>query len=178
MPTIQVNPQPAPQTFLFADLAGFTALTEAVGDERAADLAVAFCERVCELNDPHDAEDVKTIGDACMIRARDPALAVELGLHIVGDVGAHHGLPGVRVGMHHGPAVQRRGDWFGATVNIAARVAALAGEGEVLLTDAVRRAAGALPGVDYEPRGTHRLRHVSQPIVLHAAVGVGSGPCQ
>ena len=54
-------------TFLFADLAGFTTLTERDGDEAAADLALAFCDRVCELNRGHHAEDVKTLGDASMV---------------------------------------------------------------------------------------------------------------
>lgn len=175
MPNVQERPTPASQTFLFADLAGFTTLTEQLGDERAADMAVAFCESVCELNAGHRAEDVKSLGDACMIRTPDPALAVRLGLHIVNDIGAHHGFPTVRVGMHHGPAVQRRGDWYGATVNIAARVAALAGKGEVLITDAVRCAAGTVDGVRYEPRGEHLLRHVTEPVILYAAALVGQG---
>jgi class 3 adenylate cyclase len=164
-----VTGAPGAFTFLFADLAGFTTLTEELGDERAADLAVGFCDRVCELNPGHGAEDVKGLGDACMIRAADPALAVQLGLRIVGDIGADHGFPEVRVGMHHGPAVQRRGDWYGATVNIAYRVAALAREGEVLLSEDVHRAAGSIQGVRFTSRGAHDLRHVSRPVVLYAA---------
>lgn len=160
-------------TFLFADLAGYTRLTEQLGDERAADLAVAFCDRLCDLNPGHAAEDVKSLGDACMIRADDPALAVRLGVRIVEEIGAAHGFPAVRVGMHHGPAVQRRGDWYGATVNIASRVAALAGESEVLLTDDVRRAAGPLAGIELVPRGERSLRHVSRPVSVLAAAATG-----
>jgi class 3 adenylate cyclase len=116
--------EPAVQTFLFADLSGFTALTEAHGDEQAADLVGGFCVTVRRLLAEHQAHEVKAIGDALMLRAGDAAAAIRLGLCIVHDVGAQHGFPLVRVGMHTGQAVERAGNWFGATVNLAARVSA------------------------------------------------------
>ena len=128
----------AVQTFVFADLSGFTALTEAHGDEQAADLVGGFCVAVRRLLAAHQAQEVKTIGDALMLRTGDAAAAIRLGLCIVHDVGAQHGFPLVRVGMHTGPAVEREGDWFGATVNLAARVSAAAAGGEALLTAATR----------------------------------------
>src|SRR5919108_1491154 len=136
------------QTFLFADLSGFTALTEAHGDEQAADLVGGFCVAVRRLLADHQAHEVKTIGDALMLRSGDAGAAIRLGLRIVHDVGAQHGFPLVRVGMHTGPAVERAGDWFGATVNVAARVSAAASGGEALLTAATRVAAGDLDGVE------------------------------
>jgi adenylate cyclase len=66
-------------TFLFADLAGFTALTEAMGDEEAADLAAGFCSAVRELFPARGAEEVKAIGDALMVRLDDAGEAVRLG---------------------------------------------------------------------------------------------------
>ena len=87
------------QTFLFADLAGFSALTEAHGDEDAADLVGDFCNCVRELLGGYDAEEVKTIGDAIMLRCSDQAQAVELGVRIVEEVGGRPGFPVVRVGM-------------------------------------------------------------------------------
>jgi adenylate cyclase len=116
---------------------------------------------------------VKTIGDAVMVRHDEPAQAVRLGLTAAHEVIAGHGFPAVRVGMHHGPAIEREGDWFGATVNLAARVAAAAGGGEVLVTSAVRDHAGELPGVEFESRGEHRMRNVAAPVTLFAAVSAG-----
>jgi len=136
------QPEPTSSTFLFADIAGFTALTEAHGDEDAADLAGHFCHAVSELVAAAGGEVVKTVGDAVMVRHPEPAQAVALGLQIAREVIAGHGFPTVRVGMHHGPAIEREGDWFGATVNVAARVAGLAGGGEVLVTSAVKAEAG------------------------------------
>ncbi len=65
-------------TFLFADLAGFTALTEAHGDEEAADLAAEFFDCVRDLLPDYGGEEVKTIGDAVMVRCDRPDAAVEL----------------------------------------------------------------------------------------------------
>jgi adenylate cyclase len=164
------EPQPSVSTFLFADIAGYTALTEAHGDEEAADLAHAFSRGMSALAAGQGGEVVKTIGDAVMVRHPEPAQAVRLGLVAAREVMAGHGFPTVRVGMHHGPALEREGDWFGATVNLAARVAALAAGGEVLVTSRVREAAAELEGVTFESRGERRVRNVSAAVSLFAAV--------
>jgi adenylate cyclase len=163
-------------TFLFADIAGYTALTEAHGDEDAAELARGFCSAVAGMASAEGGELIKTIGDAVMVRHPHPARAVGLGLRAAGEVLAGHGFPTVRVGMHHGPALRSEGDWFGSTVNLAARVAALAAGGEVLITGAVRDAAGELEGVRLESRGEQRLRNVPTPVPVFAAMPEGVEP--
>ena len=162
------------QTFVFADLAGFTALTEAHGDEQAADLVDEFSHSVRTLLGEHGGEQVKSIGDALLVRCDSADGAVGLGLCIVHDVADRHGFPSVRVGMHSGPAVERRGDWFGATVNTAARVAGLAGGGEVLLTEATQALAGDDRRISFQPHGRHELRNVAQPVRLYAALRSGT----
>jgi adenylate cyclase len=162
--------QSASGTFLFADIAGYTALTEAHGDADAAELAAHFCRAVSEAAKASGGEVIKTIGDAVMVRHHDPSEAVGLGLTAAHDAIAGHGFPAVRVGMHHGPAIERDGDWFGSTVNLAARVAAMAGASEVLVTRAVRDNIRGLPGVEFESRGEQRIRHVPLPVPLFAAV--------
>ncbi len=162
-------------TFLFADLAGFTALTEAHGDDAAAELAGSFCADVRELLPADQAEAVKTIGDAVLVRTVRARTAVEVALRIVGEVGARHGLPSVRVGMHTGPAVSRDGDWYGATVNTAARVAALARGDEILVTGSTLRALDGLDGVGIEAAGTHRLKNVGEPVKLYRLEREGPG---
>lgn len=93
---------------MFADLSGFTALTEAHGDDHAADLVGGFVQAVGALLPEHGALLVKVIGDALMIRATDPGEAIRLALRIVDDIGGQHGFPVVRVGMHTGPVWPRR----------------------------------------------------------------------
>jgi class 3 adenylate cyclase/YHS domain-containing protein len=158
-------------TFVFADIAGFTALTEAHGDAEAADVAEAFAAEVRTRLDAYHAELVKTIGDALMLRTPDASAAVRLGLFLAHDLGRSHGAPQVRVGMHHGTAVHRDGDWFGSTVNTAARISGAAVGGEVLLSAAVRDRAGEIPGVRFAARGAQVLRNLREPVVLFAALG-------
>ena len=164
----------ASPTFLFADLAGFTALTEAHGDTEAADLAERFCSSVESILPESGAQAVKSIGDAVMVRVEDAGAAVHVGLRIAREVGAQPGLPSVRVGMHTGAAVERDGDWFGAAVNTAARVSALARGGEVLVTDATRRAAEGADAVEFAEHGRHELRNVAEPVLVYRALRAGA----
>ncbi|MGI9020897.1 MAG: adenylate/guanylate cyclase domain-containing protein [Solirubrobacterales bacterium] len=159
-------------TFLFADMAGFTALTEVMGDEEAVTVAEGFFGSAREILDEHGAREVKTIGDALMIHISDAAPAVRLGLRLAGEIGGRHGFPSVRVGMHSGPAVRRGEDWFGATVNLAARVSGAAAGGEVLVTNATRAAAGELGDVDLLEHGRRRFRNVGEPVLLFRALAV------
>jgi adenylate cyclase len=160
-------------TFLFADLAGFTALTEAHGDDSATAIAGDFTAAVRRILADYDAEEVKTIGDEVMIRTADPARAVELGVKIVDEL-AFHGSPPVRVGMHSGPAVKRDGDWFGSTANLASRVADAAKPGEVLLTDETRRQLGEGDGFELEERGARYFKHVPRLIPVYRVIGEGA----
>lgn len=156
-------------TFLIADLAGFTALTEAHGDDEAADVAAAFVEGVRQMLAAHEAREVKTMGDAVMVHVADPHRALCLAECAVGELGARHGALGVRIGMHTGPAVRRGDDWFGMTVNVAARVAALAEADEALLTAATLAAAGERSPADaVQLVGDRTLRNVAEPVTLYA----------
>jgi adenylate cyclase len=157
-------------TFLFADLAGFTAVTEAHGDERATALAFEFFEAVGDLVSEHRAERVKAIGDELMLRGEDAGQAVKLAVRVANEVGAQHGFPMIRIGLNTGPAVEREGDWFGSAVNLAARVASLAGGGEVLLTGATREAAGELAGIEWQTRGPRAFKNVAQQVMVFAAL--------
>ena len=165
--------EPASATFLFADIAGFTALTEIHGDDTAAEIVATFCDRVAAELPAFGGTHVKTIGDALMLRVPEPGSAVLLGLRIAHDVMYGHGAPAVRVGLHHGPAIERDADYFGAAVNLAARVSATATGGEVMLTAQTAALAPDIDGVLYESRGCQMLRNVRDPVELVAAVRVG-----
>ena len=160
----------AEATFLFADIAGFTALTEAHGDEHAVQLVEEFASAVQAELPSVDGEYVKTVGDALMLRVPDPADAVRLGLWITRDAMSGHQAPSVRVGGNHGSAVARNGDYFGATINVAARVSALAAGGEVLVTGQMAALAPDLEGVLYESRGRQVLRNVAEPVEIFSVV--------
>lgn len=159
----------ARHTFLFADLAGFTAMTEAHGDDMAADAVTDFCRGVRELLPEFDAEEIKSIGDAVMVRVPEASAAIELAVRLIREVGTRHGSLAVRVGAHTGPAVQRDGDWFGAAVNLAARVAAVAERGEVLMTEVTRaQAGGTLSTYAIEERPGQRFKNIAEPVTVYA----------
>ncbi len=162
----------ASSTFVFADLAGFTALTEAHGDDEAIEIATQFAEQVRALLPEHRAEEVKTIGDEVMIHVADPSDAVRLGVRITKDLAAH-GRPPVRVGMHSGPAVPRDGDWYGGTVNLASRVAEAARPGEVLITDGTQREVGDRRGFELIERGSRYFKNIPEPVAVYRAVAAG-----
>ena len=156
-------------TFLFADLAGYTAMTEAHGDEMAADAVTEFCRDVRGLLPEFEAEQVKSIGDAVLVRVPDASAAIRLAVRLVGEIGTRHGSLAVRVGAHTGPAVQRDGDWFGASVNLAARVAGVAQRGEVLMTEVTHSAAGGTwPSTRSRPRRGQRFKNVAEPVTVYA----------
>lgn len=157
------------QAFLFADLAGFTALTAAHGDERAADTAGAFFAGVRRMLAEHRCEEVKSLGDGSMIRAARAADAVALASRVVTEIGGRAGLPLARAGVHSGPAVERQGDWIGTTVNVAARLCALAGPGEALVSAGAAEAARREPGTRLERVGLRRLRNVPTPLDVYRA---------
>jgi class 3 adenylate cyclase len=132
---------PAP-TFVFADLVGYTGLTDARGDEAAARVAREFRRAMTRLSREHGATQVKSMGDGVMIWAPDPGAAIALARRTVDDVGRRDDLLPVRVGVHTGPAVMDGCDWYGGTVNTAARLARSAEPNQALVSGATRAAAG------------------------------------
>ena len=157
-------------TYLFADIAGFTALTEVHGDEQAVQLVDDFAAVVQAELPNVGGEYVKTVGDALMLRVPDAGDAIRLGLWITRNAMNGHRAPSVRVGANFGSAVERNGDYFGTTINVAARVSALARGGELLVTGHTAELAPDLDGVLYESRGRQALRNVAEPVEIFAVV--------
>ena len=164
----------ASRTIVFADLAGFTAATDVHGDDVALDLATRFCEITRENLGPNDVF-VKSIGDAVMCTAPDPAAGIALVQAIVGRLTAERGFPDVRVGLHHGSVLERNGDVFGAAVNLAARVAAHAGASQVLTTTEVAAVAREI-GVTVTDLGEVEFRNVAEPWRIFE-LGMGCRDC-
>ncbi|MGH7860311.1 MAG: adenylate/guanylate cyclase domain-containing protein [Candidatus Binatia bacterium] len=149
----------------FVDLAGFTALTEAHGDEDAAGLAERFVDLARGELD-HGDRLVKGIGDAVMLASSGPDQALELVGRILERLHVEPNFPVARAGIHHGPVVERAGDLFGSTVNLASRVAGQAFGGQVLATAPIADAARGL-GLDVVDLGGFALRNLSDEIELY-----------
>jgi adenylate cyclase len=156
-----------PPAMCFLDITGYTRLTEERGDEAAADLAARLATLVRRSAQEHGGMPVKWLGDGVMFYFREPAGAVLAALEMVAGVG-RHGLPPAHVGIHAGPVIFQDGDYFGRTVNLAARIAEYARPGEVLVSQEVVDAADAAP-VSFVEIGPVELKGVPGPLRLHTA---------
>ncbi|MCF6388800.1 cyclase [Mycobacterium sp. MBM] len=148
---------------VFVDMAGFTALTNVHGDHHAARLASDFAEVAETLLEPGDWV-VKTIGDALMITSTDAVSALRLLLRLNEVTRGSSGFPLLRAGMSAGTVVQRRGDVFGSTVNIAARLADIAESGQIVasITAVSQLRDGAEP--EAVALGPLSLRNIEVPV--------------
>jgi adenylate cyclase len=138
----------------FADLAGYTRLTEEVGDEEAVSTVERFVEHV-ERTLPDDARIIKTIGDEVMVVGSDAAALLDWAVTFQRQ-STEGPRPHPRIGLHYGETLYRDGDYYGREVNQASRVAARAAAGEVLVTRTV--VDQAPPGLTFQRIGEVRLK--------------------
>lgn len=151
---------------VFADLARFTPLTEAMGDAAAAEVMQRFSDVVRTATTAHRGRVVKQIGDAFMLVFFEPRAALTCALEIDARASDESHFPAVRSGAHWGEALYREGDYLGTTVNIAARLGSEAGPHEILVTSALADAAGSLPDCQTIPIGRRPLKGVGDAIEL------------
>ena len=152
----------------FADLSGYTRLTEEAGDDEAARVALSLAQLVNEVAGEHHGDVVKMLGDGVHFHFRDPSDAVRASLEIVDTVGPR-GLPPAHVGVNAGPMIYDEGDYFGRTVNIAARIAAQASANRVFVGEDLVR--GVEPeGFQVREIGQFDLKGIAQPVTLYEAL--------
>jgi adenylate cyclase len=156
-----------PPAMCFLDLTGYTRLTEERGDEAAADLAARLATLVRRSAQEHNGTPVKWLGDGVMFYFREPGDAVLAALQMVEMVG-RQGLPPAHVGIHAGPVIFQDGDYFGRTVNLAARIAEYARPGEVLVSQEVVDAAEG-GRATFTEIGPVELKGVPGTLRLHTA---------
>lgn len=159
------------------DLAGYTALTEAQGDDDAADVATRFAEITRSVLGVGDRL-IKTIGDAVFVMSPTAGSGIEFIERLLMKTCSQLEFPSLRAGLHFGEAVARDGDAFGAAVNLAARVAAEAFAGEVICTEAVAEAARLqdIPIVELGPVPLKNVRKSIELFSLALMVGDNATP--
>ena len=148
----------------FLDLVGYTRLTEERGDQAAAELAGRLAMLVGRSAREHGGVPVKWLGDGVMFHYREPAGAVLAALQMVEQF-PQAGLPPAHVGVAAGPVVVQGGDYFGRTVNLAARIAAYASASRVLVSERVAERAPP-QGVTFVELGQVQLRGIAHPVRL------------
>lgn len=165
------NPPERVSAMCFLDLTGYTRLTEERGDAVAADLARDLSTVVQKYSVQHGGTAVKWLGDGVMFHFPEPGKGVLAALDMV-EAASEGGLPPAHVGLHAGPVLFQEGDYFGRTVNIAARIADYARPGEVVVSQEVVDASGDEP-VTFVEIGPVELKGVSGVLHLHGASRTG-----
>jgi adenylate cyclase len=158
---------PRSLTLAFVDLSGFTSLTQALGDEAAADAAARLAELAFESTARVDGSIVKLAGDGVMLKFADPSDGLGCCLDLVGS-STLADLPSMHAGLAYGPVVERDGDCFGNTVNLAARISGHAEPGEVLVSGPLREAVDPTRFV-WDELGAVTLKGVNEPEPLFRA---------
>jgi adenylate cyclase len=164
------RPRRAP-AIAFLDLTGYAALTEERGDEAAAELAGRLAALVHEAAQSHGGHSVKWLGDGVMFYFPDPGAAVSSALDLVEQTPAATDVQ-ARVGVNAGQVIAREGDYFGSTVNVAARIADVARPGEVVVSAEVRERASP-EGVEFHPLGPVLLKGLKDELTLYSATRAG-----
>jgi adenylate cyclase len=157
-----------PPAIAFLDLTGYTALAEERGDKAAAELAASLASIVQETAQAHRGRPVKWLGDGVMFHFSDAGNAVLTGLALVEQTEKEISVP-ARVGINAGAVIAQEGDYFGRTVNVAARIADYARPREVLVSEEARRSTGGAE-VEFQLIGDVPLKGVSRTVRLHKAV--------
>ena len=159
----------------FADLSGFTKLSQRVSVERLAELIDAFEDTAFDVVSAHGGRAVKLIGDEMMFVADSLPVAVDIGLDLAERLHAIAGMPDIHCGIAYGRAVAVGGDVFGPAANLAARLTTIARPGTIVIP---RADAGQLAGRDdielVRVRRTFDLKGIGDTRV----VAVRRAPCQ
>ena len=137
-------------TILFSDIENSTLITEELGDERWLAVLRAHNDLFRRLVPAHGGSEVKNQGDGFMLVFPDSRRALECAVAIQRELAEADPVEGhrvrVRIGMHAGEAIREEGDFFGRSVIVAARIAAAAAGGEVLVSEELKERALAANG--------------------------------
>ena len=162
----------------FADLVGFTALSQQVGDDQLAAIVDRFEQVAFDTVTSRGGRVVKMIGDEVMFTVDDPRAAAATALALSDAARGSDELSDLRVGMAYGPLLERESDLYGPVVNLASRITGVAFPGTIVVDQALRDAL-----VDDEhfrvrsmrPRYLKDVGRVPLWVLRHASEGDGGG---
>jgi branched-chain amino acid transport system substrate-binding protein len=162
--------------FLFADLRGYTDFVEQRGAAAAAELLTRYRALAREAIGRFGGAEIKTEGDSFYVVFDSVSSAVRCGLAIVADAREADEAIRVGIGVHAGETIEADGGYVGSAVNIAARICAQAGAGEVLVSETVRALTSSLLPVTFRSRGRRQLKGIADPIELFAVAEATEWP--
>ena len=163
--------------FLIADLAGYTALTEAHGDMSAARIVKRYVEIVNDNIFP-GTKLVERVGDEILMVSNDATSIVRTAVNLRDTIENEQHFPCIHAGIHVGSALEKEGHYFGKALNLASRIAAYARGGEILCTEKIVHMAGDIEDVTYRSLGSIGFKHIPEPVaVFEVIVGGRVGEC-
>lgn len=170
-----MNPRETDLVFLIADLAGYTALTEAMGDMEAAKVIARYVELAHDVLRP-GTRLVERVGDELLIVGDDVPSTLHTARDLHAAIECEPLFPAVRAGLHAGRVLEHDGKYFGAALNLTARVASHAAAGQILCTEAVATQAEGLGDIECREVGLVRFRNIVEPVrVFEVIAGPGCG---
>jgi adenylate cyclase len=146
----------------FADLVGFTALSQQIDDRELAHIVERFEATAYDVVGGSGGRVVKMIGDEVMFAVDDIASGVEIALQLAEAYHDDESLSDVRVGLACGPALEREGDLFGPTVNLASRIVSIAYAASVVVSDEVHEALAERDGLRWKSLRTRHLKDIGR----------------
>jgi adenylate cyclase len=146
----------------FADLVGFTALSQQLDDEDLAAVVDRFESTAYDVVSANGGRVVKMIGDEVMFAVDDIPRAVEVALLLSETYHDDESLSDVRVGLAAGPVLDREGDLYGPTVNLASRIVAIAYAGSVVVSAEVHNALAETDAYVFRSLRTRHLKDIGR----------------
>ena len=176
-------------TVLFTDIEGSTALAQRLGDKPYHALLAEHNRILREQVARHGGHEVKSMGDGFMVAFASAARALSCAVDIQKAFAAYNAerasaraepveAPAeapinVRIGLNTGESIEKAGDYFGTAVTLAARIAARAQGGQVLVSEVVRTVGGSLAGVEFRDAGRKQLKGIKGRQRLYEVVWEG-----
>jgi adenylate cyclase len=154
--------EPATLVVGFADLVGFTALSQQIPESELAHVVGRFEEVAADVVSSHGGRLVKTIGDEVMFSADDIVAGAEIALGLSEQFRAEEVVSDVRVGLAYGPVLQYEGDLYGPIVNLAHRIVGIAYPGSVVVPEPVEQALDADGRFTLHSIRAHTLRDIGK----------------
>ena len=148
---------------LFADLSGYTALTEIHGALAASGIVLRFCRLAQNALEP-DVNFISSVGDDVFCAGADTLAVVRSALKLRDAAETEPYFPRIRMGIHRGPIIEREGRLFGAPINLTSRLADQAQGGQILCSAPIAKAVHVLAGIEARPAGERHFKNVAHPV--------------
>jgi len=160
-----LNSKEITTSFLIADLAGYTSLTETHGDLLAANLVYRYKEIVGEIL-REDTIIVDSVGDAVLITSTNPGNLLELAIDLLQKTEDEPNFPSLHIGLNFGKIIEREGHYFGNTLNLTSRISSHSRGGQILCSEGFLNAVENKVNYSFIKLGNIRFKNVSKPIAV------------